>query len=381
MLDWEAWAHSRSWIYHHSWPQILVSIGGGGLRRGVLRDVPMAFEGRFGEYPCYGFRATAGTDPWGGYDVVALRIPGAQFPMLAIAPVLATLDGPHVTISAEFDLEWQAVASSAAFARDVLVAPVIPGLRRVEFEHLWFEHDAILFNTRRQLMPEEIDEYLTALHRIVDAIPARVLAAVGAGRALPVPPRPPVIRPGAMDRQRFQFGTSAAAWRSWTEQRQWLFASGKDIHNRLRYRLPVTPEGHGFVGKFGDLPVFGFNAAPLRNVVGIRIPGITLPIIALYRDDQLMAELVGGGDVEIGDPSFDYAWRICADDAPAAKLVLRPQVRQCFNEAPPFDRLWFGGDAIALITTQAIAPGSVDGLLTWLVEVAGQLPLSIGDPD
>ena len=90
---------------------------------------------------------------------------------------------------------------------------------------------------------------------------------------------------------------------------------------------------------------------------------------------------MGAGDLEVGDPAFDYAWRIRADDVDAARILLRPQLRQCFDVAPPFDRLWFGGDAIALITTQAIAPGSVDGLLTWLLDVAGQLPLTVSDND
>ena len=86
-----------------------------------------------------------------------------------------------------------------------------------------------------------------------------------------------------------------------------------------------------------------------------------------------------GGDLEVGDPSFDYTWRIRTEQPDAARHVLCPQVRQCFDAPPPFDRLWFGGDAIALITTQAIAPGSVDGLLSWLLDIAGHLPLSVSE--
>lgn len=380
MFNWEAWAAGRGWIFHRGWPHILAQFGGGGLRKGVMREVPMGIEGRFGEYPCLAFFATAGSDPWGGYGVVGLRVPGAQFPMLSIASVLETLEGPRVEVGSDFDVEWQAVASSPAFARDVLVPAVVSQLSRVEFECLWFERDAILFSTRRDLTVEDIDEYLTALHAIVDAIPVRVLAAVGAGRALPVP-QPPLVRPGPMARQRFQFGTSADAWRAWTAQRQWLFASSEDIHGRLKYKLPVTPDGHGFVGKFGDLPVFGFQASPLRNVVGVRIPGTRLPVVALNKDDEVMVELMGAGDLEVGDPAFDYTWRIRTDDVDGARLLLRPQLRQRFDEAPPFDRLWFGGDSIALVTTQAIAPGSVDGLLTWLLDIAGQLPLAVSDND
>ena len=380
MFDWEAWARSRGWIFHPGWPQILARFGGGGLRKGVLRDVPLGFEGRFGEYPCFSFLATAGSDPWGALSVVALRVPGAQFPALSVTSVLETVEGPHVDIGAEFNLEWQAIAPSSVFARDVLVPKVVAELGKAEFEFLWFEHDSILFSTRRDLYAEDIDEYLTILHRIIDAIPVHVLAAVGAGRALPVP-QIPVVRPGPMARQRFQFGTSSDAWRAWTTQRQWLFASSADIHGRLKYKLPVSPDGHGFVGKFGDLPVFGFQASPLRNVVGVRVPGTRLPVVALSRDDEVMVELMGAGDLEVGDPAFDYAWRIRADDVDAARILLRPQLRQCFDVAPPFDRLWFGGDAIALITTQAIAPGSVDGLLTWLLDVAGQLPLTVSDND
>lgn len=372
--DWEHWTRSRSWLFHRGWAQILGRFTGGGLRKGVMRDVPMAFEGRFGEYPCFGFRATAGSDPWGGFDVVALRVPGAQFPTLTVAPVLATLEGSPITLGADFDLEWQAVSTSSAFGRDVLNGAVADQLRRVEFENFWFEHDCILFSTRRELTGQDLDEYLTVLHRIVDAIPVKVLAAVGAGRALPVP-QPPAVRPGPVARQRHQFGTSTEAWRTWTTSRQWMFITAREIHSRLKYRIPVAPEGHGFVGKFGDLPVYGFSAAPLRNVVGVRIPGVTLPIVTVHKDDQVLAELMGGGDFEVGDAAFDYAWRIKTDDVAGASRILRPQVREQFDAAPPFDRLWFGGDSIALITTQAIAPGSVDGLLTWLLTLASNLPL------
>lgn len=376
--EWEHWARSRSWLFHRGWAQILRRFNGGGLRKGVMRDVPIAFEGRFGEYPCFGFRTTGGSDPWGGFDVVALRVPGAQFPALTVAPVLATIEGTSVSLGADFDLEWQAVSTSSAFARDVLTDAVSDQLRRVEFENLWFEHDSILFSTRRELTKPDLDEYLTILHRIVDAIPARVLAAVGAGRALPVR-QPPTPRPGTIATQRHQFGTSTEAWRTWSAERQWLFSTAKEIHSRTKYRLPVAPEGHGFVGKFGDLPVFGFSAAPLRNVVGVRIPGVRLPEVTIHKDDQVLAELMGGGDVEIGDASFDYAWRIKTDDEAGARQILRPQVREQFESAPPFDRLWFGGDSVALITTQAIAPGAVDGLLTWLLGVASNLPIP-GDP-
>lgn len=378
MLDWEPWARQRAWLFHRGWPTILTRFRGGGLGDGVMREVPQAFEGRFGEYPCFGFSATAGSDPWGGYDVVALRVPGAQFPPLTVVPVVATLRGPHVDIGTDFDLEWQAGSPSTAFARDVLVDEVLPALRLVEFEYLWFEQDAILLSTRRELDPQSIDEALTALHRVVDAIPVKVLAAVGAGRALPVS-RPPTVRPGPVARQRFQFGTSTEAWRTWTAQRQWVFTTAKDIHSRLKFRIPVAPDGHGFVGKFGDLPVFGFPAAPLRNVVGVRIPGVTLPEITMHKDDQLLAELIGQDGFEVGDRAFDYVWRIQTADPSAARQTLRPQVRACFEEAPPFDRLWFGGDSIALITTQAIAPGAVDGLLTWLLSIAGSLPLHLAD--
>lgn len=373
MTDWESWTVDRAWVFHRDWT-IQHRFAGGGMRRGSMRHVTMGFEGRFGEYPCLGFRVTAGTDPWGGFDVIGLRVPGAQFPPLTVAPPMAAIDGPMVTVGGDFDIDWQTTSSSPAFARDVLVPEVVSHLKGVEFEYLWFEHDAVLYSTRRELEAEEIDDYLTALHRILDAIPVSVLAAVGAGRALPVP-QPPMIRPGPMAQQRFQFGTSGDAWRAWTTQRQWLFADAKDIHGRLKHPLPVAPEGHGFVGKFGDLPVFGFTAAPLRNVVGVRIPGVSLPQITMRKDDEVMAQLMGGGDLEVGDPAFDYAWRIRTDENDAALRILRPQVRDHFEQAPRFDRLWFGGDSIALITTEAIAPGSVDGLLTWLLGLAGLLPL------
>ncbi len=372
--EWELWARQRSWMFHAGWPMVLARFSGGGLRKGVMREVPMAFEGRFGEYACFGFRATGGTDPWGGFDVVALRIPGAQFPSLSVAPVLGTLDGTPVPVSREFDLEWQAVSPSAAFARDVLIPDVTRHLHRIEFECLWFEQDAILVSTRRQIPTEDLDDYLTILHRIVDAIPTKVLTAVGVRRALPMRPPAPARAP-AVARHWFQSGTTAEAWKAWAAERRWMVTTAKDIHERLKHRIPVAAEGHGFVGKFGDLPVFGFTAAPLRNVVGVRLPGLTLPEITIHKDDEVLAELMGGGDFEVGDPAFDHAWRIKTADEAGARRVLSPRVRARFDEAPPFDRLWFGGDSIALITTRAIAPGAVDGILTWLLSVASQLPV------
>lgn len=386
MDDWEPWARQRAWLFRRGWHHILGSFRGGGLGAGVRRAVEQGFEGRFGNYACLGFRATAGTDVWGGFDVVGLRVPGAQFPPLTVVPVLATLEGPRVDIGPDFDLEWQASSPSQDFARDVLVLDTLPALRRVEFEYLWFERDAVLLSTRRRLDQEGVDEALTALHAFVEAIPVEVLRAVGAGR--PTAARPSIstpgwptatLRPSPRIRPTAPLDSSPESWRTWCAQRGWVFTTARDIHGRLRYKVPVAAEGPGFVGKFGELPVFGFGAVPRRNVVGVRVPGLGMPRVTIHTDDRLIAELIGGG-VEVGDHEFDIAWRIESPDPDGALRLLVPPARARFDEAPPFDRLWFGGDAVALLTSHALVPGDVDGLLTWLHSVASNLPQPTDPP-
>ncbi|RRD46054.1 hypothetical protein [Tessaracoccus sp. OH4464_COT-324] len=374
MYEWEQWARSRSWVFHAGWQQILDKVDGGGLLNAEKPVVQMGFEGRFGSFPCYGFRVRATSADWASLDVLAVRISGVNFPELQIASVLDFIEGPRVGINDEFDLEWQASCRSEAFARDVITPKLIGLLRQVELFRLWFEGDSVLISVRRELDLSEIDAYLTVLHRIAQGLPDEVLKkAKAASRQVPGLPGRPSARMLTHSVQLAE-DSSAMAWQTWTRQRQWLYTSGIEIHSRMRFRVPVRPDPRGFVGKFGHLPVFGFNVMPMRNVVGVRVAGHQLPQITLWRDTNVLAQMIGSGGVYVGDPEFDDAWRVESPEPARTKAVLNRGVRECLNESPPFAKMWFGYDALALLTTRTIGPQSVDGLLTWLVRVAQQLP-------
>lgn len=375
MFEWEAWVRARSWLFHRGWPQILGKVTSG-LESDGEKTVSMGFEGRFGNFPCFGFRVSSTDADWASLDVLAVRLSGAVFPQLTIAPVLDFLEGSRVEISDDFDLEWQAVCDSSDFAHDVITAQLINQIKNADFFRLWFEGDSLLVSVRRELTAGEIDLYLTLLHRIMEAIPGEVVKKV----VIPRPATRPMIgagqgfRPGAGFPVRPRGEASGMVWRSWAQSRQWIYTGGVEIHARMRFRMPVRPDPRGFVGKFGDLPVFGFNVMPMRNVLGVRVAGHQMPVITLRRDNNVLSHMIGSSGVQVGDQTFDDSWQVDSTEPQRARAVLTPAVRQQLERGPAFDRMWFAHDTLALLTVRTIVPDEVDPLLTWLLGVAKELP-------
>ena len=381
--EWVHWARERHLLYQPLWPAMATAFRGGGLHRGGMRTITRGFSGTFGGLPCFGYLAGAGADPSGELQIVGLRLAGVTFPMLSLQEADFVADEPGIPIEEEFDLRWRVSAAHHGFARDVmseaarrLLIDVVP-----DFSHIWFERDAVLLSARGDVSTAAVDRYLGLLRALVDAIPSRVLDALRPRPFAPALPayqqvsRQPVAPPMIAR-------TQLVSWRVWAARRGWLYYdNAREIVERFNHGpVPGGRFTDAFVGKFGTLPCFGWRwiagtgpRPQVRHVICLRQPGLTFPTVRLTQEDALLAELVGRGDIEVGDPTFDDRWRVTAEEPEAAREVLTPGVWRLFAspQLPPFGQVWFERDVAAVVTEGPIAPESVDGYLRFLHDVMG----------
>ncbi|MFT3888653.1 MAG: hypothetical protein QM713_10900 [Arachnia sp.] len=379
--EWAAWAAGRGMQYLPTWPAMRGVFRGGGLQELGFPLPTDGWAGAFGGLGCFGFRLP-GERPDAGTTVLAIRVPGVEFPPLTLQEADFLDDSPRVPIDEEFDLRWRVSSPSPQFARDIVgsalraeLLPVLP-----DFSAIWFERDAVLLAARGTVWAEAAERYLTLLRRIVDTIDTRVLDAIKVGRGArgtqaSVPHRPgPALAPVAPR------PLPGGGWAGWAGRRGWVhYPEAREIAERLRH-LPWSPSLalDGFVGKFGSLPAFGWriearpgSSAPGRSIVCLRQPGLTVaPSVRLSRDNALLSELVGGEDVTVGAPAFDDQWRVTSESPTVARGLLRPSVWRLFTaEIPPFSELWFERDVATAVTSGPIAPEQVDAYLRFLHDV------------
>ncbi|MCG6568772.1 hypothetical protein [Tessaracoccus sp. ZS01] len=388
MADAEAWRHwatLRNLHFFPAWEAMTGTFRGGGLHVGGQRAITVGWSGTYAGLPCFGFRATAGSDPAGHLHVVALRVPGVRFPWLSIEVADFTQSGPGIPIEADFDLAWRVSAAHPQFANDVLNEAVRQLLIPItaDFSEIWFEHDAVLLSARGRVDPEHVDRYLDLLRKMVDAIDSRVLDAIRPRpyqRALPayLTASAPALRTAA-PRPVVRRGTT---WQEWAGQRGWLYyANAREIVERFN-QGPV-PSGrfvHGFVGRFGDLPCFGWQwiSAPeqgtkIRQVLCVRRPGLVMNPVRLTAENALLAELMGTSDIEVGDPTFDARWRVTSSDADATRRLLGPAVWRFFTAptTPEFSQLWLEREVAAVVIEGPAPREHVDGYLRFLHDIIG----------
>lgn len=385
----ETWASARRWKYVPVWDAMRTTFRGGGLASGT-RYVTHGWVGTYGGMPCFGFLSGPGAAPVGQLQVIAVNVPGVRFPALTLREASFATSPGGVPLDSEFDLYWEVITSSERFAVDLFDESMRRELMGMvpDFFQLWFEHDAVLVSSLIPIEPGMIDRYLTFLRRLIDLIPAHVLAklraeiqpqraAALAGNPLKAletvaPSRPLVAQRPAL--------SVADQWRLWAQERGWLYApNASNIVERYNHApLPKT-EGasftEGFVGKFGDLPCFGWRSTvqlgerqSVRHALCVRRPGLVLKPVRITLEDPLLAELVGSGDIQVGDPSFDDRWRVTSEDPDFARKLLVPEVWSAFMEpgVPSFKQLWFERDVVAVITEGPIPPAAVDNYLRFL---------------
>lgn len=85
-------------------------------------------------------------------------------------------------------------------------------------------------------------------------------------------------------------------------------------------------------------------------------------------DNPTLTQLVGSGDIEVGDPDFDERWRVTSESPESARAALTPAVWKLMAEpfVPKFAQLWFERDVAAVITESPIGPDRVDDYLSFL---------------
>lgn len=385
---WRYWATSRQWSYYPVWETMRYAFRGGGLTIGAPRYLTHGWSGRFGGLPCLGFVAGPG-DPArvGLLHVVAVRIPGVTFPELTIEPADFTSGVPALPIDPVFDLTWQVTTSSPAFARDVVgpvfqayFASVLP-----DFHQIWFERDAILLSRRERIAPDEVDQFLGVVRTLADKIPTVVYERLKPQQAA-VAHRPPLAYQ-PVPRPQPVAAVSADEWKVWAEQRRWVYtANARNLVERFHHApVPVTPESQftsGFAGRFGDLPCFGWKWVAsaqgeerIRHVVCLRRPGMSLKPVRVTREDPLLAELVGSGDIEVGAKTFDDRWQVTSPNADFAQQLLGPALWRRFEapDLPAFAQVWFERDVVAVISEGPIRPADVDGYLMFLHGILAEM--------
>lgn len=386
----EGWARERNLRYFVLWPSMRGMFRGGELFDGGDRELSDGWSGSLGGLPVFGFQGAAGRDPDGPLYVVAVQLPGIVFPPLTMMEADFLSSDPGVAIDEEFDLHWKVVAPSQRFARDLIG----PALREVlvdiqpDFSQIWLERDAVLLSARGGVSAMALERYLHLLRRLVDKMPTRVLDALRsrpAGQPLAVPPLPPgmprmPLPPAplpSLPRLVTPRITPSNQWGVWAARRGWLYyPNGREVAERF-HKGPVPGGRHvdAFAGRFGELPVFGWRTvtgtggeARIRQVVCVRRPGMDLEPVRVTLDDQLLTQLIGSGDIEVGDPDFDQRWRVTSASPESARAALTPSVWKLMAApgVPDFAQLWLERDAAALITDGPIAPDQVDGHLGFL---------------
>ncbi|NHB85244.1 hypothetical protein G7085_13065 [Tessaracoccus sp. HDW20] len=353
------------------------------------RELLSGWSGTLGGLPVFGFQAAAGSDPDGPLYVVAVRLPGINFPELTLMEAGLAGDAPTVPIDPVFDLYWQVVARNPAFARDLIgpaMQEVLTGLKP-DFSQIWVERDAVLLSARGDVSATALDRYLHLLRRLVDTMPTRVLNALRPDPALlrivprPAPPRPagqlPLRVPASTPAPPALAASTDNEWARWATRRGWLhFPNGREIAERF-HRGPVQGGRYidAFAGRFGDLPCFGWRTvsgtggeAAIRQVVCVRKPGVDHEAVRVTLDDAILTELVGSGDIEVGDADFDARWRVTSDSEDSARAALTPAIWKVMGEpfVPRFEQLWIEHDVAAVITDGPIAPDRVDEYLKFL---------------
>lgn len=386
----QGWARERGMVFHPLWPAMRGIFRAGRLFAGGDRELSDGWAGTFGGLPVFGFQGSASGDPDGPLYVVGVQLPGITFPSLTLMEAGLEDDVPGVPIDAVFDLRWKVVAPNRQFAVDLLgqqardlLVDIVP-----DFSHIWLERDAVLLGARGGISATALERYLHLLRRLVDSLPTRVLNALR--RAPAMVPRPPALplrqppplqpRPAVLPSTPMLAGPRLAPgndWALWTARRGWLYyANGREIAERFNHGpLPGGRHVDAFAGKFGELPVFGWRTvtgqgaeATIRQVVCVRKPAMSLEPVRVTLDNQLLTELIGSGDIEVGDAEFDERWRVTAETPESARAALTPAVWKLMGEpfVPRFAQLWFERDVTAVITERPIGPDQVDDYLTFL---------------
>lgn len=388
----EGWARERGMSYFPVWTNMRGVFRGGDMLAGGDRQVLEGWSGTLGGLPVLGFNGAAGADADGPLYVVAVRLPGITFPPLTFTE--SGIAGPDQPVPVEtiFDLRWTVSARSATFARDLVGAAMREVLIDIQpdFSKIWLERDAILLGARGDVSATAVERYLHLLRRLVDTMPTRVLNAL---RQSPTPrpmaPHAPILPVGPLADPPRQLTArtpvrrtpvrreNGQQWADWAAQRGWLhYPNGREIAERFN-RGPITSGRYldAFAGKFGDLPCFGWRTLKAgetdkgaRQVLCVRKPGLDLEPVRITLDDALLTELVGSGDIEVGDPDFDSRWRVTSESPEAARAALTPAVWKLMTEpfVPKFAQLWFERDVAAVITDRPIVPDQVDDFLAFL---------------
>ena len=378
----EGWARERNMSVFAPWPAMRGVFRRGEMFDGGDRELLSGWSGTLGGLPVFGFQAAAGSDPDGPLYVVAVRLPGVTFPELTLMEAGLTGQRPAIPIEPLFDLYWRVEAPNPAFAHD-LIGPAMQAVLvdiSPDFSQIWVERDAILLGARGEVSAMALDRYLHLLRRLVDTMPTRVLGALRSDPALVrIVPRPAVAPrlPASPPRPTPATVATTNEWVSWATRRGWLhYPNGREIAERF-HRGPVPTGRHidAFAGRFGDLPCFGWRTVSgtgaettIRQVVCVRKPGVDHEAVRVTLDDKVLTELVGSGDIELGDADFDARWRVTSDSPETARAALTPAVWKMMGEpfVPRFAQLWIEHDVAAVITDTPIAPERVDEYLAFL---------------
>ncbi|MFD0867223.1 hypothetical protein ACFQ06_15590, partial [Tessaracoccus lubricantis] len=171
-------------------------------------------------------------------------------------------------------------------------------------------------------------------------------------------------------------------WQEWAGLRGWLYyANAREIVERFNHGpVPAGRFAHGFVGRFGSLPCFGWQwvsppetGARIRQVLCVRHPGLAMHPVRVTLEDELLSELMGASDIEVGDPTFDARWRVTSSDADAARRQLGPAVWRFFTAptTPAFSQLWLEREVAAVVIDGPAPREQVDGYLRFLHDIIG----------
>lgn len=176
-------------------------------------------------------------------------------------------------------------------------------------------------------------------------------------------------------------------WASWAHARGWGY---RHTWPELVHQFRDRPFGRGtnrvadrgFWGRFDGVDVFGFrygytvstgkSSTRIHAVItGLRFPGARFPPLQVTREGPFPL----GSDVQFENEAFNRAWRVTSPAPRFAHDVVNPRVMHLLlGPLPPFDRLWFEGDALLVASLGDPDPLHVDAQLRMMTRLAGLLP-------
>ncbi len=120
----------------------------------------------------------------------------------------------------------------------------------------------------------------------------------------------------------------------------------------------------------------GKNRTTVRHTVAAIVASERWPALSLVEENLLhkLAEMFGSKDLKLEDEAFNKRWRITADHAEFATLVLSPEVQSWSMALPPRTMIRIGRGGLCLATNWVVKLEDAQRLVSGVCDLAALIP-------